>query len=217
MQKIMLKKAKGAITILACLLLTQTVKSQYVTLPDTVFINWLTGHGFSGCMSGNQLDTTCALVLSTDTLLVGNLHIRDLTGVQYFKNLVYLECSNDSLYNIPALPTKLNFFNCAYNKLTSLPPLGDSLSQFQCAFNQLTSLPALPAPLQLLDCGSNALSTLPALPNGIFTLYCDVNNLVSLPTLPSNLRGLACNNNQLTSLPALNNQLINLNSKIGNL
>ena len=211
MQKIMLKKAKGAITILACLLLTQTVKSQYVTLPDTVFINWLTGHGFSGCMSGNQLDTTCALVLSTDTLLVGNLHIRDLTGVQYFKNLVYLECSNDSLYNIPALPTKLNFFNCAYNKLTSLPPLGDSLSQFQCAFNQLTSLPALPAPLQLLDCGSNALSTLPALPNGIFTLYCDVNNLVSLPTLPSNLRGLACNNNQLTSLPALNNQLINLN------
>ena len=35
------------------------VNAQFVTIPDTNFVNWLNSHGFSSCMYGIQLDTSC--------------------------------------------------------------------------------------------------------------------------------------------------------------
>lgn len=39
-------------------------KAQFVTIPDTNFVNWLNANGFSSCMSGNDIDTTCSLILA---------------------------------------------------------------------------------------------------------------------------------------------------------
>ena len=35
------------------------LNAQLVVLPDTNFVNWLDTSGFSSCLNGNQLDTTC--------------------------------------------------------------------------------------------------------------------------------------------------------------
>src|ERR1019366_2552251 len=151
--------------ILFCLLtwllaFSGRLSAQYVTIPDTAFVSWLQSNGFAGCMNGNQLDTTCFAVLNATTMNCYAVPIRDLTGVQYFKNLNSLDCSNDSLYSIPDFPSPLTFINCQYNNLQNLPALPPNLNAFNCQYNQLTSLPTLPANLTYLDCQVNQLSSL---------------------------------------------------------
>jgi Leucine-rich repeat (LRR) protein len=133
------------------------------------------------------------------------MHLHDLTGIQYFKNLDSLRLNADTmLSNIPALPQHLKVFECRNNYLDSLPPLPDSLQRFVCDFNSISQLPALPPTLQYLSCINNHLSTLPALPSGIRVLYCSGNQLDSLPgTLPDSLVLLSCYSNKLSVLPAL--------------
>ena len=46
-----------------------SINAQYVTIPDANFVTWLNAHGYSTCMSGNQMDTSCAMV-DTSTLLI---------------------------------------------------------------------------------------------------------------------------------------------------
>src|SRR5579863_3963217 len=93
------------------------VKAQYVTIPDTAFVSWLNAYGYAGCMSGNQLDTTCITIAQTTHLEPSSVPIRDLTGIQYFKNITILDCSSDSLYYIPALPASITYFVCKWNNL----------------------------------------------------------------------------------------------------
>ena len=189
---------------------SEGINAQYVTIPDTVFVNWLQSNGYAGCMNGNQLDTTCPAVLNATAMSCYAVPIRDLTGLQYFKNLSTLDCSNDSLYNIPAFPSLLTSINCQYNNLQNLPALPVNLGTLQCPYNQLSSLPALPANLIDLYCYYNQLSSLPILPASLNHLVCSANQLSSLPALPANLIELDCSNNQLTSLPALPANLIYL-------
>ncbi len=208
-----------------------TGKAQYVTIPDTTFVNWLQSNGYSACMNGNQLDTTCGAVLSATTMNCYAVPVRDLAGIQYFKNLDSLDCSSDSLYNIPALPPLLTFLNCGYNNLINLPLLPTNLLSFQCAYNKLTSLPVLPPNLADLYCENNKLTSLPSLPTTLRALDCsenisidsipplppsmwefgcEYNSIRSLPPLPSFLRLLSCSSNQLTFLPVLPDTLFSL-------
>ncbi len=94
-------KIKSCLFICLMLAVFFPAEAQYVTIPDTAFVSWLNNNGFSQCMTGNQMDTTCSAVLDSTDILCNNVPIRDLTGIQYFKSLDYLNCSNDSLYNIP--------------------------------------------------------------------------------------------------------------------
>jgi len=206
-------------------ILFNTCKAQYVTIPDAVFVTWLQNNGFASCMNGNQMDTTCAALFDSIQINCSNVAIRDLTGVQYFKNLIGLGCAFDSLYTIPALPKSLQLMNCQSNNLTSLPALPpgmrvilcdnnyldtlptlpDTLNGLSCNYNHLVRLPALPDSLERLLCNNNQLSTLPALPAGLTNLGCSNNNLTSIPTLPDSLNSFICNSNpNLTCLPLLN-------------
>src|SRR5579871_3923550 len=54
----MKKILTGALLMVALV----NAKAQYVTIPDTAFVSWLQNNGFAGCMSGNQLDTSCNAV-----------------------------------------------------------------------------------------------------------------------------------------------------------
>jgi uncharacterized repeat protein (TIGR01451 family) len=197
-------------------------EAQYVTIPDTAFVSWLNNNGFSQCMTGNQMDTTCSAVLDSTDILCNNVPIRDLTGIQYFKSLDYLNCSNDSLYNIPPLPssittlwcsannlsalpslssTNVDNLDCSYNQLTQLPPGAGSVSSVNCNNNKITSLP--PLYLTEISCNGNQLTSLPELPPVLTILECSNNMLDSLPPLPQSLTWLACANNHLSSLQAL--------------
>ena len=209
----------------------QTGQAQWVTIPDAAFANWLEGNGFTlgVCMNGgNQLDTTCAIVLSTTNLQINSSGISNLYGIQFFKSLSILNCSNNILTSLPTLPTTLtqldfshnNFsscpvlppmlriLNCSNNPLSSLPHiLPDTLQSLACQNNLLTILPTLPTGLQTLGCPNNQLTSLPDLPSTLQTLSCGANLLTSLPTLPSGLVELDCGNNHLTTLPTLPNSI----------
>ncbi|MES2848341.1 MAG: T9SS type A sorting domain-containing protein [Bacteroidota bacterium] len=196
---------KILLLVVMSVLLANTGKTQYVSLPDANFRDCLRSM-YPGCFNtAGQLDTTCADILNEDSLTVCFTGINNnLSGLQYFKNLIYLDCKgNTGATFLPALPENLIYLNCNYNALTALPALPISLKVLYCWGNQLSSLPALPAGLTELGCFQNQLHSLPTLPQSLVKLECYNNQLSSLPSLPPNLAYLDCNFNQINSLPAL--------------
>ena len=128
------------------------VKGQWVSIPDTNFVNWLNGNGYASCMNGNLMDTTCNAVVNISSVDCSNKNIADLDGIQYFDNLNALDCSNNNLSNLPPLPSLLTNLNCNQNyTLTALPLLPDSLLYLTCRWNSLSTLPPLPSTLISLD------------------------------------------------------------------
>ncbi|HWB64612.1 MAG TPA: T9SS type A sorting domain-containing protein, partial [Chitinophagales bacterium] len=194
------------------------LNAQYVTIPDAAFVTWLQNNGFAGCISGNQLDTTCSAVQTASTLNCSSVPIRNLSGVQYFRNLDYLFCGDDSLYTIPALPPNLKTLNCLENNLSSLPVLPSSLLEINCSYNPLTGgLPTLPNSVNTITCAYNGLTSLPTLPSSLMQIDCDNNRLTSLPSLPAGLSILNCSYNALTSLPNIPAAMEDLNANYNNL
>jgi uncharacterized repeat protein (TIGR01451 family) len=213
------------ITAFAC-----TTKAQYVTIPDANFVAWLNNNGFSQCMNGNEMDTTCSVIITAADVDCSYQNISSLEGIQYFKNLITLDCSSNSLNTIPKLassvfslacydnyitmlpnlPTSLQFFDCFNNQLTSLPTLPSSLTYSVCNNNQLTSLPTLPSSLTHFECSGNSISALPGLPASLEYFACIDNNLSALPILPTSLTYIDCSGNQLSFLPYLPPSLIEL-------
>jgi Leucine-rich repeat (LRR) protein len=147
------------------------------------------------------------------TLNVSNRTISDLTGIGGFTTLTTLDCSQNQLTSLPALPPSLRSLNANYNNLTTLPSLPSGLTNLSLLSNQLTSLPAsLPSGLITFNCYyNNAISTLPNLPNSLQNLYCGGTAISTLPNLPSGLRTLSCAYTRITSLPSvLPTGLVNL-------
>ena len=186
-------------------------KAQWVTIPDPNFATRLQ-QLFPSCMNGNQMDTTCAGILNATSLDVSlTFAISDINGVQYFDNLLTLDCSDNFLSSLPTLPNSLTILNCYGNQLNSLPTLPNSLLELYCFENLLSSLPVLPNSLTSIDCYDNQLTSLPTLPSSLIVLICYSNQLSSIPILPDSLNVLQCSYNQLSSLPALPNSLTVLN------
>ena len=199
-----------------------TARGQYVAIPDTNFGKWLDTAGYASCLTGNatigwKLDTTCTAVLNATSLNLQNLYlgshatVASLTGIEYFKHLQTLICSNNILTGLPPLPSTLLILHCEDNQLTSLPVLPPQLTTFFCTTNHLTSLPALPNSITEIYCDANQLTSLPALPTALSYFVCEGNQLTSLPTLPAGLSSMWCSHNPITSLPALPSSLRLLN------
>ena len=133
-------------------------------------------------MSGNSLNITHTLVTTTtQTINVQGQSITNLSGIQYFSSLQYLDC--------------------ALNSLTNLPALSNSLQILDCHNNSLTSLPALPNSITYLGCFSNSLTNLPVLPNSLQLLYCFNNNIMCFPTFPTSITNINISSNPYTCLP----------------
>ena len=221
---------KKTITLIS-LVFSLNANAQFVTIPDVHFANYLQGL-IPSAMSGNQMDTTNALVTTTTQAInVNNLNISNLSGIQYFSSLSYLDCgwntitnfpalpisltqlycnNNNGLGSLPTLPNTLTYLHCGNTGLNNLPTLPNSLDTLICNSNLLSSLPVLPNSLIYLNCAGNSLTSLPTLPNSLTYLYCGYNSLTSLSTLPNSLQFLYCWYNQLTSLPSLPNSLTQL-------
>ncbi len=136
--------------------------------------------------------------------------ISNLSGIQYFTSLTWLDCSSNALTSLPTLPNSLDTLLCYGNALSNLPTLPSSLTFLFCSDNSLINLPTLPHSLAFLYCSKNSLTSLPALPNSLTYIECENNFLTSLPTLPHSLQILDCSDNSLTSLPSLPNSLLEL-------
>jgi|GEM_PF-1711852 len=181
--------------------------SIYVNIPDSAFGKYLIGQ-FPSCLykdTANKyfMDTTCSTLANHPILDLQYTNIQDLTGVQYLKNLQYLDIEASSVKYILKLPDSLIYFNCLDASLLSLPPLPTKLVTLICQNNQINTFPNLPKTLSKLLCGGNNLKTLPLLPDSLRILSCSYNQLQTLPNLPPNLESLECNNNQLQALPSL--------------
>ena len=206
------------------------VVSDFVLIPDSNFVLWLKSNGFSNCMYENLLDTTCNQVLTAVRMSCSNSSIKDLTGVQYFKSLDSLICSNNQLENLPLLPPLLSHLNfssnfmdslynlplsitsvdCSFNLIDSITSLSTTLKAINCESNFLSTLPSLPVSLTYFNCSQNQLQSLPPIPSSLTYLICNQNQLLSLPLLPNSLEYLSCHSNQLTSIPSIPNSLIYL-------
>jgi Leucine-rich repeat (LRR) protein len=155
----------------------------------------------------NEIQTTEAL--SVYQLRVMSSNIADLSGIEYFTNLINLDCEINQItnLNVSAL-TNIQTFGCSNNLLTSLDVSNlDQLSFFTCRYNQLTTLNlGIISSLGAIDCGNNQLTSLDLSHNiGLTSLQCTGNLLTTL-----DLSGLTaitylfCSNNQLNTLNVSN-------------
>ena len=199
------------------------LKAQFVNLPDSSWRNFLNTHGFSTCLNGMMLDTTCSTLSTVTSLYCSNWGISDITGIQYFSNLDSLICQGNPIDSIsllpanlkyldlgscqfivlPSLPAGLTSLKCDDNFIVSLPTLPNSLIDLNVGINPLTSWSVLPGSLRYLTVGECQLTSLPVLNNNLQTLLAGYNHLTLLPTLPQSLKVLYVDYNQLTALPPL--------------
>lgn len=188
--------------LLLLLVISRQISSQtYVFIPDANFRSYLQ-NTIPTAMNGSSLNINSTTVTTIwKNMYVAGLSISDLTGIQYFSSLEYLDCQYNSLTSLPSLPSSLQTLKSSNNSLTSLPVLPNSLLTLECNSNSLTTLPSLPNSLQGLYCWYNNINTLPTLPSTLKSLGCAFNSLNNLPALPNSLQGLYCHNNNIICFP----------------
>ncbi|MEZ4905490.1 MAG: leucine-rich repeat domain-containing protein [Spirosomataceae bacterium] len=98
---------------------------------------------------------------------ISNKNISNLSGIEGFKNLQNLFCSNNKLSSLPTLPANLTYINCSSNLLRTLPILPNKLVTLYCDNNQLVCLPSLPKTLRSLSIYNNNITCLPNKVNGL--------------------------------------------------
>jgi len=178
---------------------------QLTYVPDDNFEAYLESNGLgNGIFNDDYVFTS-----SIDTLTTLNLYISsisDMTGIEYFINLTYLDVAvnNFTTINISS-NINLTYLNCDYNNLTNLDVNTNVLlEELVCSSNQLTNLDVSSnVLLEELDCSLNQLTNLDVSTNtSLKELYCFFNNLTSL-----NVNA----NTDLIYLECMYNNLINLN------
>lgn len=209
-------------------------KSNTITIdeehfPDENFRNYLlnyTGYGSDGFLTQDELS-------KMDQLKLYDRSIKDLTGIEYFKELTYLDCAKNkltslSLANHPKLQelycndnllTSLDLSNCSElkevscfnNKIKQLNVSGcHFLTSLQCWDNEIYLLNLQDCEqLKLLGCNNNQLTALNVTNNmQIESLWCSNNQLVELDVSNhTQLSDMVCANNQLRSLIVSNTSL----------
>ena len=232
---------KKLLLILLCLPIISLAQQTYV--PDDNFEDYLETHtAYGGVVilgdptsMGNGIanddSVTTANINSITSLNINNLSITDITGVEGFTALTYLNCYNNFLTSLDVgQNTALNYLHCYNNQLTSLDVSNNPiLWQLWCDDNQLTNLDVSQnTALTILHCNNNQLTNLDVSQNTTLSsldfssndltsldvsqntalagLYCSGNDLTILDVSQNTaLYQLACSNNQLTSLDVSNN------------
>jgi gliding motility-associated-like protein len=137
-------------------------QAQTYPIPDTSFKHFLiTNYPL-------LLDSNSNLKISSansqgGTLDCSNRNIKDLSGIQYFINIHYINCSNNQITYIP-----------------SLAGYADSLIEFNCSNNRLSALPVFNSGavnLKSIKFNNNLCHTLPYFNQSVDTLHCQNNYL----------------------------------------
>jgi hypothetical protein len=153
---------KATTTIIIVFVLAIATQAQFVNIPDSNFRKLLITK-FPTCFnSGGLMDTTCSKIVDTLVLTCWSSSLRDLTGIQYFKKIQFLDCSNNLLTNTSNFPDSLKTLHCNGNP-------------------NLTCLGRLPLKLKTLVIDSNNVQ---CLPNTVIGL--NVYGTLSFTGLPSN-------------------------------
>ncbi len=160
------------IFILFFLLVSKVCFSQIVNIPDAIFKNYLThfynssNGGYFGYDTNHDGEIQATEIQNIQYLYISNKNITDLTGVEYFTNLKYLDCG--------------------YNTITSINLNNPNLETLYCGRqgngNILTNLDVTACPkLKNLSCGSNPLTNFNVTGLTLLkSLYFDINLITNL-------------------------------------
>ncbi len=171
---------------------------RYTSVPDANFEARLETLGYDDISADGQVPT--ALIEVVTSLNVANRSITDLTGIEDFRDLESLVCSNNTFttFDISSNSnlTSLSAFNCGLTSLdvsnnlslSNLVIYGNSLTSLDVSANtQLVNLDLLANQLTELDLSNNTLLQI---------LFVEQNDLSSLDlSANSALTQLTCNNN----------------------
>ncbi|WP_405299659.1 hypothetical protein [Kordia sp.] len=199
---------------------------------DTVALGDATSMG-NGIANDNYVLTS--RISSVTSLDVNNQNINDLTGIEEFTALTFLNCTGNQLTSLDvsnnivlstlwcnssnlsnlnlSFNTVLTDLRCSANNLTSLDLSNKTaLTDLRCGVNNLTTLDlSNNVALKDVRIASNDLTNLDLSNNtALINLSCIGNNLISLD-LSNNtvLNQLSCKSNELTSLNIANGNTAN--------
>ncbi|MBT4344633.1 MAG: hypothetical protein HOD68_01045 [Flavobacteriales bacterium] len=155
---------------------------QLTMIPDANFEQELIDLGYDVAPVNGSVYT--ALINTMTFLNVSNSNISDLTGIEDFTALTYLNCSNNQLTSLDVSSnTVLTELKCVTNQLTILDvSQNTALTSLNCGNNQLTSIDVSGATaLSFLRVSENQLTILDVSTNTALTfLYCLYNQLINL-------------------------------------
>jgi Leucine-rich repeat (LRR) protein len=222
---------KTLLSFLLIITLSNITFAQTTAIPDANFEQALIDKWLdSGPIDGQVLTSN---INTVTTLNIYAKNINDLTGIEDFTALEYLDVSNNNLTNLNLNQNAfLEILNCSTNVvLTSLDVSQNlALVLLRCGINQLTTLDlSHNNALNYLTCHDNQLTSLDVSQNtALATLVCQENQLTTLDVSQNiALELLSCQENQLTTLDVSqntalvhlrcdNNQLSCFNVKNGN-
>jgi Leucine-rich repeat (LRR) protein len=199
---------KTLILSLLVLTLASISNAQNVNIPDANFKNALISAGVDINDDG---EISYAEAEAITSLAVIEKSISNMTGIEAFVNLVYLDCgwyNQLTSLNI-SNNTALTYLGCNHNQLTSLDISNNTALTFlSCEFNQLTSLDVSKNTALLgLICSENQLTSLDVSGcNALTELYCYYNPLTNLDVSGCN----ALTRLDLSVLPSIYHQLTSL-------
>jgi len=136
---------------------------------------------------------------------VESLDISSLDGLQFFYDLINLNCMTNNLSTLPELPNQLENINCQWNQIISLPNFPESLLNFDGRHNLITVVPELPNTMEILRVCFNEVTTIPDLPDSLKILFCAYNyeHLTYLPDFPDHLEEVLCFDNEIAQISAI--------------
>ena len=178
-----------------------------IYIPDIAFLYALIEEGVDtdndNFISFEEAESVTSLNLNTKG-------ITDMTGIEAFTNLTYLECIFNAMTSMDlSQNTALTYLNCYTNPLTFLNVSNcTELTYLQCNMNELTSLDVSDnINLEFLDCQGNNISSLDiSNATALKNLRCGGNNLSSLDVTNNiGLTNLVCHENQLSELDVSKN------------
>lgn len=177
-------------------------------------------------------------IIEVTSLLVENRNIRDLTGIEGFKSLVFLGCNDNDLASLNVSNNiALTALNCYYNPLENLNVSGaTNLVVLACYGHELTNLDvsnnlalerlicnggqlkdldvSKNVALTYLSCNNTQLVSLDLSMNKFLTtLFCGWNSLINLDVSKNaNITELFCSHNQLNVLNVKNGTNLKFNT-----
>ena len=182
---------------------------QNVNIPDANFKAYLVGHNLINTNGDSEIQVSEANAFN-GAINCWSMNIADLTGIEDFTALTYLNCGGNQLTSLDVSQnTALTTLSCGNNNLTSLDVSeATALTTLYCYSNQLTSLDVSQnTNLIDLDCSGNPLTNLNVTGlTALLWMYTDFCHLTSLDVSTNiSLEELDFEWNQISSIDLSNN------------
>lgn len=188
--------------ILLGLMISLSAFSQDIYMPDDNLRLALIKEGVDQNGDGKIQEFEVFLV---EKLNLSGRNISNMEGIQYFLNLIDLDCSNNNLTKLDISRCQtIQILKCNNNKLTKLDLSQQlDLTNLNCSGNQLKSVNiSKNRALLKLNCMANQLDSINVLNNkNLTTFNCSTNNLAELDiSKNTKLKELICNHNPFAKI-----------------